>query len=216
MQSELSEPSGDETDNDLSGLPEPRRPWRRATFAVMAACAVLALALSVNLVPELVFVLSDRRPVEVGALEQLKPNRDHDNRWVHGEGVLSVKHAIRLRRPMESDSYRLAQVEKNPKLWVQVRVPEGEEGPHFVPPSSFVGRLVRVTNVSVRQQGLREAVAAAGLGPMGDDTWILIDGEAPKGTRWVMGIVALLLAFAVFNVVGILRLARPIRSRARA
>jgi hypothetical protein len=30
--------------------------------------------------------------------------------------------------------------------------------------------------------------------------------------RWVVGVVLLLLAFAVFNVVGILRLARPVRS----
>jgi hypothetical protein len=51
---------------------------------------------------------------------------------------------------------------------------------------------------------------------MGDDAWILIDGEAPNGLRWVMGIVVLLLAFAIFNVVGILRLARPIRSRSPA
>lgn len=205
-----------ETDRDLTELPEPRRPWRRATFALMALCAACALALSVNLVPELVFALGDRRPVELGELERLKPNRDHHNRWVHGEGTLSAGRAVRLRRPLESDSYRLAQVESNPKLWVQVRVPQGEEGPHFVPPSSFVGRLISVTDVSVRQQGLREAVERAGFGPMGDDAWILIDGEAPSGLRWVMGIVALLLAFAVFNVVGILRLARPIRSRARA
>jgi hypothetical protein len=167
----------------------------------------------VNLVPELVFALGDRKPVELGELEKLRPNRDHHNRWVHAEGTLSADRAIRLRRPLESDSYRLAQVEKNPNVWVQVRVPAGDETPQFVPPSSFVGRLISVTDVSVRQQGLREAVDGAGLGPMGDEAWILIDGEAPRGLRWVMGIVALLLAFAVFNVVGILRLARPVRTR---
>ncbi|HVJ17505.1 MAG TPA: hypothetical protein VM686_18890 [Polyangiaceae bacterium] len=215
MSSDPTQTSADEsqTDRDLTDLPEPRRPWRRLTFAVMALCAACALALSVNLVPELVFALGDRNPVELGALEQLKPGRDHHNRLVHAEGSLSVDRALRLRRPLESDSYRLAQVEKNPNLWVQVRVPENEEGPHFVPPSSFVGRLISVSDVSVRQQGLREAIDGAGLGPMGDDAWILIDGEAPTGLRWVLGIVALLLAFAAFNVVGILRLARPIRSR---
>jgi hypothetical protein len=217
MSSEPSQTSAAEsTDRDLTDLPEPRRPWRRLTFAVMALCAACALALSVNLVPELVYALGDRKPVELGELERLRPGRDHHNRWVHAEGALSSDRAIRLRRPLESDSYRLAQVEKNPNLWVQVRVPSGDETPQFVPPNSFVGRLISVTDVSVRQQGLREAVDGAGFGPMGDNAWILIDGEAPNGLRWVMGIVALLLAFAVFNVVGILRLARPIRSRARA
>ncbi len=180
----------------------------------MALAALCALALAVNLVPEVVFALSDSAPVELGELGPAKLEHQHHNRWVHAAGSLSAERAIRYQRPMESDSYRLAEVEGNPKVWVQVRVPAGEEDPHFVPPASFVGRLINARELSVRQEGLPEAVEQAGLGSLSGDSWILIDGEAPRTMRWVIGVVVLLLAFAVFNVVGILRLARPIRSTA--
>jgi hypothetical protein len=201
-----------ETDRDLALLPEPRRPWRRATFAAMALAAGCALLLAVNLVPEVVFTLGDQKPVELGEIGQVKLGPQHHNRWVHAQGTLSIDHAIRFQRPLERDSYRLAQAEDNPNLWVQVRVPAGEEGPHFVPPTSFVGRLLSVSDLSVRQQGLPEAVAEVGLGQLPANAWILIDSEGPKTMRWVLGVVLLLLVFAFFNVHGILRLARPIRS----
>ena len=40
---------------------------------------------------------------------------------------------------------------------------------------------------------------------------LLIDGESPAGTRWVLGLAVLLLGFAAFNLVGLIRLARPVR-----
>jgi hypothetical protein len=57
---------------------------------------------------------------------------------------------------------------------------------------------------------LAEATRDAGH-PMPDDAWLLIDGETPSGTRWVLGVAVLLLGFAAFNVAGIVRLARPVR-----
>lgn len=200
------------TDLELAALPEPRRPWRRATLAAMALVSALSLGLAVNLVPEVVYALNPSPPLELHDLERFRPQAEHHNRLVHGEGTLSADRALRYARPLEPDSYRLAEVVGNPKLWVEVRVPAGQEGPHFVPPTSFVGRLVRARDASLRQEALGEALQHTGFGPVDDDTWILIDGEAPQSIRWVFGLLALLLAFAVFNVVGILRLARPIRS----
>ncbi|HEX6764727.1 MAG TPA: hypothetical protein VF103_04600, partial [Polyangiaceae bacterium] len=134
------------------------------------------------------------------------------NRWVQGEGELSVTRAVRYKRPLEHDSYRLAALADNPHVWVQVRIPENEDGPRFVPPASFVGRLVPVSDLGLRQRGLREAVEDAGLEPPNNDAWLLLDGESPKGLRWAVGLLALLLAFSAFNVVGLLRLGRPIAS----
>jgi hypothetical protein len=37
----------------------------------------------------------------------------------------------------------------------------------------------------------------------------LLDGEAPATTRWTLGVGMLLVGFAVFNAVGLLRLLRP-------
>jgi hypothetical protein len=67
-----------------------------------------------------------------------------------------------------------------------------------------------VSDLGLRQKGLREAVAEAGLEPPKDDAWLLVDGESPQGLRWAMGLFVLLLAFAAFNVLGLVRLGRPI------
>jgi hypothetical protein len=133
---------------------------------------------------------------------------------VHAQGQLSVTNAIRYRRPLERDSYRLASVDGNPKLWVQIRVPAGAEDPRFVPPDSFVGRLLPIDELGLRQRGLREAVAEAGLPLPSDDAWLLVDGESPAAVRWAFGLFALLVAFAAFNVIGLVRLARPIPTAA--
>ena len=54
---------------------------------------------------------------------------------MHGNGTLRADGAVRYARPLEDDTYRLAQVEGNDKLWVQVSVPDDPadpEGAHFV------------------------------------------------------------------------------------
>jgi hypothetical protein len=56
---------------------------------------------------------------------------------------------------------------------------------------------------------LGAAVAEAGRPPLPGDAWLLIDGEGPSTTRWTLGLGALLVAFAVFNLLGLVRLLRP-------
>jgi hypothetical protein len=198
-------------DQELAELPAPRRPWRRTTLLVLLLGSAGSLFLAVSVLPDALYSLRGGEPVALG---ELGNNRHLDrglaNRWVQGEGELSTTRAIRYKRPLERDSYRLASLVDNPRVWVQVRVPENEEGPRFVPPASFVGRLVPVSELSIRQRGLPEAVAKAGLKPPAADAWLLLDGESPKGQGWAIGLLALLLAFSAFNVVGLLRLGRAI------
>jgi hypothetical protein len=166
------------------------------------------------MLPDVRYSLHGGSARDLGELSRLVPGPDLADTWVRAEGQLSVTEAIRYRRPLERDSYRLASVERNPRVWVQIRVPEGEEDPRFVPPNSFVGRFVPVSKLGLRQRGLADAVGAAGLAPLRGDAWLLVDGESPAALRWVLGLLALLLAFAAFNVVGLVRLLRPIPSTA--
>jgi hypothetical protein len=46
-----------------------------------------------------------------------------------------------------------------------------------------------------------------GLGPT-SETWLLLDGESPRGARWVFGVLALLAGFAAFAAFGLFRLLR--------
>jgi hypothetical protein len=202
----------EQPDADLEALPPPRRPWRRLTLVVMSVTLVASLGLGAALRGELSFSLSGKPPRAVGELSRFTPSPGDANTWVQGEAALDVQGAIAYRRPLESDSYRLSRVSGTDKLWVQVRVPRDDDDPdhkRFVPPTSFVGRLVPASRGGVRLSQLGSAIAEAGRPPLPSDAWLLIDGEAPATTRWTLGLAALLLGFAGFNLVGLTRLLRP-------
>ena len=156
------------------------------------------------------YALSTSPPEDLGNLTHAKPTAQVANTWVRGEGLLGTTGAVRYGRPLESDTYRLAPVAGNRRIWVQIRVPAGMEGPHFVPPTSFVGRLVPADAAGLRHQGLRESIAEAGQEAMPEGAWLLIDGEAPATTRWALGVVALFISFAAFSLYGLARLLRPV------
>ena len=202
----------EKTDADLEALPAPRRPWRKLTLVVMSITLLGSLLLLFSLRGELVFSLSGKPPKAVGELSRFTPQARDENSWVQAEGELEVGDAIAYRRPLEADSYRLARVSGTQKLWVQVRVPRDDDDPshkRFVPPTSFVGRLVRAHDGGVRLSQLSSAIAQAGRPELPADAWLLIDGEAPATTRWTLGLGALLLGFAAFNLIGLRRLLRP-------
>ncbi|RYZ01131.1 MAG: hypothetical protein EOO73_36515 [Myxococcales bacterium] len=202
-------------DADLEALPPPRRPWRKLTLVVMASTLLGSLVLAASLSGEVRFSVSSQHPRGVGELSGFAPRSGDENTWVQGEGELEVKGAIAYRRPLESDSYRLSRVQGTEKLWVQVRVPRDDDDPshkRFVPPASFVGRLVPAEGGGIRLSQLGSAIAEAGGRPLPPDAWLLIDGEAPATTRWTLGVLVLLLGFAAFNLVGLLRLLRPAAS----
>lgn len=196
--------------HDLAELPAPRRPWRRATLVTLTAGMLASLLLAVAMVPDVLYSLHDGSPRDLGDLVSLRLDPSLAGSWVRGEGQLSATRAIRYARPLEHDTYRLASVEGNPKLWVQVRVPANEEGPRFVPPDSFVGRLLPMSELGIRHRGLPAAVGKSGVEAPPRDAWLLVDGESPAALRWAFGLLALLLAFAAFNVVGLVRLTRAI------
>jgi hypothetical protein len=199
-------------DADLEALPAPRRPWRRLTLLVMSLTLLASLTMLLALRGELMFSLGGGAPRSVGELSRFTPQPGDANAWVQGEGELEIGGAVAYRRPLESDSYRLSRVNGAQKLWVQVRVPRDDDDPEhrrYVPPSSFVGRLVPISQGGVRLSQLDSAVAAAGRPALPGDAWLLIDGEAPATTRWTLGVGMLLLGFAAFTATGLLRLLRP-------
>lgn len=205
-----SEDTRPSTDADLAGLPPPRRPFRTVTFVVMGLTALFALRLALGLRGELVYTLRGGAPTDLGELAQRSPAGLTPNSWVRAEGALSERDVVRYSRPLENDSYRLSALADNPKVWVELRVPRDTDETHFVAPGSFVGRLVPARGAGLRYRALEDAARASGHG-LPNDAWLLIDGESPTGTRWVLALELMLVAFAAFNVAGIVRLARPVR-----
>jgi hypothetical protein len=199
------------TDPELEALPVPRRPWRRATLATMVVVAALSLFAAWALLATARFSLQKGPPRELGSLTNVQLGVALENTWAHGEADL-VEKSVEYRRPLDPDRFRLAEVEGARDLWVELRIPAGIEPEHYVPPNSFVGRIVPFGKAGLRHAALGDAIAGAFGRRPAADAWLLIDGEAPATTRWAWGLIALFTAFAAFNVWGVVKLLRPVRS----
>ncbi len=195
-------------DPDLEALPPPRRPYRRLTLLVMSVTLLASLGMAALLVGHAQYAMGSQEPASLGALERFTPEPRWANTYVQGEGTLSAR-GLRYMRPLSADSYRLVQVEQNPNLWVEVRVPEDVDTPYFLPPTSFVGRLVPLKAAGIGHAGLEQIVTDHGRQPEG--AWLLIDGASPSSTRWALVLTALCFAFAAFNGFGLYRLWRPVK-----
>jgi hypothetical protein len=176
----------------------------------MAVTTVAAVALTLRLLPLVTYALRGGSPVELGPLTGVQLEQKNAGSWVHATGALAGR-GIEYRRPLDSDRFRLTQVEGNPRLWVELRIANGIEPEHYVAPNSFVGRLAPLASAGIRHGALPEAIASSFGKPAGPDAWLLVDGESPATTRWAAALSLLLVAFAVFNVWGLVHLLRPAR-----
>jgi hypothetical protein len=201
-------------DPELLSLPAPPRRERTAAVVLMVLTAVAAVWMAVALLAEARYAVSPGRPVDVGDLTSLHPGNDLDDRYVRASGLLGTSGAIRYGRAAEGDSFRLAPVAGNPELWVEIRVPEGFEGPRFVPPTTFAGRLVPFRKAGVRHVGLIKAVRSETEVAVPDEAWLLIDGGSPRASRWAVALAALFAGFAVWNVAGVVRVLSRVRDQA--
>ena len=199
-------------DPELLALPAPPKRERWLTVAVMSITCLAAVLLAWSLRSEARYALAAGVPQDLGDLTALAPAAPNANTYVSGTTkLLGTQGAIKYGRPAESDTFRLAPVAGNEKLWVEIRVPEGFEGPRFIPPSSFAGRLVPFKEAGLRHSGLRDTVHAQTGKAVPADAWILIDGSSPRASRWALALVALFLSFAGWNAIGVARLVARVR-----
>jgi hypothetical protein len=203
-------------DPDLIALPAPPKGERTATVILMLITAALALWMVVALFAEARYALTPGTPSDVGDLAPLRPTADMANRYTRATGLLGTSGAIRYGRAAEGDSFRLAPIAGNPKVWVEIRVPEGFEGTRFVPPTVFAGRLVPFDSAGIRHAFLRKAVSDQTDAEVPEGAWLLIDGSSPRASRWAVALAALFVGFAGWNLVGVVRLLRRVRDRGGA
>lgn len=205
-----------DVDPELAALPAPPKRERTAAVILMLMTVLAAAWMAIALRSEARYALSPGRPHDIGDLATLKPTADLENRYVRATGLLGTGGAIRYGRAAEGDSFRLAPVAGNPDIWVEIRVPEGFEGPRFVPPTTFAGRLVPIKSAGIRHAGLIASVREQTQVAIPDTAWLLIDGSSPRSSRWAVALVALFLAFAGWNAVGVARVLRRVKDPADA
>lgn len=210
--SDVAPPSPLGTDPELESLPEPRRPWRRTTLFTLGLVGTLALLLMLSLGREVTYALMDGQPLKLGELEHFAPERKHENRWVQGRAQLGGEVAG-YRRPLDPDRFRLAPVVNNPKVWVELREPAGSREEYFIPPSSFVGRLIPLRQAGLAYGDLVQALRDSGQPTPDADAWVLSDGTSPQTYRWLFGVIGVLISIAAFCTFGLYYLAGPVTRR---
>ena len=135
---------------------------------------------------------------------------DLGNRYVRSVGLLGTSGRRPLGRAAEGDSFRLAPIAGNPRIWVEIRVPEGFEARASSP--DLVRRPPRPMGAAgVRHVGLADTVRDHGGTTVPADAWLLVDGSSPRASRWAVALALLCAGFAAWNVYGVVRLLRPVR-----
>lgn len=200
-----------EPDPELLALPAPPKRERALTIALMLLTSIAAGLLAWSLRGEARYATSSGSPREIGELTRIGLEGSVANSYVRGNALLGTQGAIRYGRAAEGDTFRLAPVIGNDKLWVEIRVPEGFEGPRFIPPTQFAGRLVPFAEAGLRHASLRGAVADKTDARIPEDAWILVDSSSPRASRWALAFVILFAGFAVWNLVGAARLIARVR-----
>ena len=205
--------AADEVDPDLLSLPDPPKRGRSLTLLALGLTALASLAMVFALRRDAAYSVAsssasdvaDLRTADAAALAQL------DNRYVSARGMLGAGGAILFERLFASDSFRAMPVAGRPDVWVEVRVPVGKENARWEPPRTFTGHLVRFDAIGPRHRGIADAIERATGAPIPGGSWLLVDGESPAGSRWASALMALFVAFAMWNVVAMFRLVRKVR-----
>jgi hypothetical protein len=210
---ELGPDSRDELDPELLALPDPPRRERTLTVVVLGFAAVLSLAMVFALRRDVAYAFAAGTPASVGELrtasaETLAAN---ENRLVRADGMLGAAGGIRYERPFLDDTFRTLAVAGRDDVWVDVRVPAGQESGRWEPPRAFTGRLVRFGAAGPRHRGLAGAIERTTGSTVPAGAWLLVDGEAPESARWTVLLATMFLGFAAWNAVAIARIVRKVR-----
>jgi hypothetical protein len=205
--------SKDELDPELLALPDPPRRERTLTVVVLGFAALLSLAMTFALRRDVAYALATSTPTTVGELRTAPAASlaSSENRLVRADGMPGAAGGIRYERPFVDDTFRTLPVAGRDDVWVDLRLPVGQESGRWEPPRSFAGRLVRFGEAGPRHRGLASAIERTTGRRIPADAWLLVDGEAPDSARWTILLAAMFLGFAAWNAVAIARILRRVR-----
>jgi hypothetical protein len=206
-----------EHDPELAELPGPPRRARSLTLLVLAFAAAAALLATFSLVREVTYALAGDAPAALGDLRSAPGAAlaANENRPVRGDGMLGAAGGIRYERPFVDDSFRTLPVAGRAEpfdMWVEVRVPSGQESGRWEPPRTFAGRLVRLDSAGPRHRGLRAAIEQATHQRVPKNAWLLVDGEDPADARWAIVLSLMFLGFVAWNVAATARILRKVKA----
>jgi hypothetical protein len=202
----------EEPDPELVALPAPPRQHRTLTLAILVLAAAAALAMLFALRHDITYALVSRTPADLGDLRvaEARELEAHDNRLVRAEASLGAAGGIRYERLLSAATFRAVPVAGRPDLWVELRVPAGDESGRWEPPRQFAGRLVRFERAGPRRRGLASAIEHATHERPTSGAWLLVDGENPADAGWALVLATAFLGFAVWHITAAARMIRKV------
>jgi hypothetical protein len=202
----------DELDPELAALPAPPRRARTVTVVLLAIATVAALAMAAALRREITYAFAANSPTSLGDLRSVTDVAlaANENQPVRAEALLGAVGGIRYERPLHEDTFRAVPVVGRPDLWVELRVPAGQESGRWEPPHLLAGRLARMDAAGLRHRELRSAIELATHEHVPADAWLLADGEDPANARWSIVLALTFLGFALWNASAIVRILRRV------
>lgn len=193
-------------DAELLALAAPPRAQRWMALLVMAAAVVAMLALVLSLRSDIAYSLVDPQPIELGPATAIAPQTLTSNSYVHLEGIPTVARAVRFQRGL-GGTYRVFPLAGQRLIFVQTRDVGGESFAR----SEFSGRLVTFGELGGRYAELQRVMRReAGL-PVGQEAYLLLDGEQPGAYTWTWLVAILCVAFALLDAYFIVRWFKPLR-----
>jgi hypothetical protein len=199
-------------DPELEALPTPSRRERTLAVTSLGLAVLASLVLAFMLRRDVAYALSSRRAAFLGDLSSVTTSSlaAHENRLVSGSGLLGAAGGLRYERPFRQDTFRTLPILGRVDLWIEVRVPAGQEGGRWVPPRAFMGRLERFGATGPSHQGLRSSIELATGAKLSEGSWLLVDGEDLADARRAIVLSVLLLGLAAYNALGIARIIRRV------
>ena len=199
-------------DPELMALPSPPLGARRATLALFVSTAIVSVLTLWGLRREAAFAMSAGEVTRAGDL-RLAPTHElarHTGHVISGTGLLGASGALSFVRPLSPDvRCRLMPVAGRDDLWVEVSMPEGEQGTRWVPPHEVTGRLERLDNLGHRHRGLRASLEGLRSAPLPVETYVIVNGDLPSGNRWAIVLAGLFMVSVLYNGLMAARLVRP-------
>jgi hypothetical protein len=194
----------DAVDDALVGLPAPPRARVRVLGALLVAVSVAASFLAWQLRDDVQFAFSSASPIELGDGRTVDVSQLAPNRMVHIHAAPEMAGAVRYTRPLfpgEHVVFPIAGRVAAP-LFIQV---DGTQ----VSPGDFVGRIIPFNGAGGRYARVGRFLSDDLGENVHANTYLIVDGVAPRNMMWAVGLMAFLLALAVTDLLFLARLLRP-------
>jgi hypothetical protein len=196
--------AGDAVDPDLLTLPAPPSGKRFATMALMAFVVVVALSLVASLRRDLGFFFTSGGAQELGDVTTVTPASLTPNTLVSIEGTPLSAGAVRYRRLITGESFVVFPLAGQRTVFVHL--PEDAASD---PRTTYVGRLVRFSDLGSRLGTVRDYLSDTMEMPVTGESYVLLVDETPGTYWWALGLALLCALFVLVDVYLIVRWFRP-------